>query len=89
MAIWYILWPFGTFYGHLAYVIFDTLVCCTKKNLAALQVQILLSFLPRETRANCERLFRQPGIDPSTNFHLATKTGFARRTHLSYFPPKQ
>jgi hypothetical protein len=30
-AIWYILWPFGTFCGH-----FPVLVCCTKKNLATL-----------------------------------------------------
>jgi hypothetical protein len=42
---WYILCPFGLFYGHLLYVvaiilvigyIFPVLVCCTKKNLAAL-----------------------------------------------------
>jgi hypothetical protein len=33
MAIWYILWPFGIFYGYLVYI-FPILVCCTKKNLA-------------------------------------------------------
>jgi hypothetical protein len=41
---WYILWPFGLFYGHLIYFvdfiviwyIFPFLVCCTKKNLATL-----------------------------------------------------
>jgi hypothetical protein len=32
--IWYILWPFGTFYGHL--VFFPILVCCTRKTLATL-----------------------------------------------------
>jgi hypothetical protein len=32
-TIWYILCPFGTFYGHLVHI-FPVLVCCTKKNLA-------------------------------------------------------
>jgi hypothetical protein len=48
MAIWYILWPFGIFYGHLVYFmaiwyivwslwyIFPVLVCSDKKNLATL-----------------------------------------------------
>jgi hypothetical protein len=40
MAIWYILWPFGVFFGHLVYFslfgicIFPVLVCFTNKNLA-------------------------------------------------------
>jgi hypothetical protein len=34
-SIWYILWPFGIFYGYL--VLFPVLVCCTKNNLATLQ----------------------------------------------------
>jgi hypothetical protein len=45
---WYILWPFGLFYGHLVYFVvtwyilwsfgiyFSVLVCCTEKNLATL-----------------------------------------------------
>jgi hypothetical protein len=43
MVIWFILWPFGIFYGHLVYVyllvnwhIFHVLVYCAKKNLATL-----------------------------------------------------
>jgi hypothetical protein len=41
MSIWYILRPFGIFYGYLVYFlviwyIFDVLVCCSKKNLATL-----------------------------------------------------
>jgi hypothetical protein len=47
-AVWYILWPFGICCGHLVYVVaiwyiewlfgicFSVLVCCIKKNLAAL-----------------------------------------------------
>jgi hypothetical protein len=34
-AIWYILWPFAIFVGHLVY--FSVLVCCNKKNLATLE----------------------------------------------------
>jgi hypothetical protein len=34
-AIWYSLWPFGTFCGYLVYF-FLILVCCTNKNLATL-----------------------------------------------------
>jgi hypothetical protein len=37
MAIWYMLWPFGIFYGYLVYH-FPVLVCCTEKNLAALSI---------------------------------------------------
>jgi hypothetical protein len=45
---WYILWPFGLFYGHLVYfvviwyilslfgIFFEVLAYCTKKNLATL-----------------------------------------------------
>jgi hypothetical protein len=50
LSIWYILWPFGIFYGHLVYfmaiwywyhfpslgIFFTPLVSCTKKNLATL-----------------------------------------------------
>jgi hypothetical protein len=36
VAIWYISWPFGIFYGNL--VNFPTLVCFTKKNLATLLI---------------------------------------------------
>jgi hypothetical protein len=51
MAIWYILWQFHLFYGHLVYFVVisyilwpfgifwyicPVLVCCTKKNLATL-----------------------------------------------------
>jgi hypothetical protein len=41
ISIWYILRPFGIFYGHLAYfwlfsIIFPVLVCCSKNNLATL-----------------------------------------------------
>jgi hypothetical protein len=37
MAIWYFLWSFGIFCGHLVYI-FLVLVCFTKKNhLAALE----------------------------------------------------
>jgi hypothetical protein len=32
MAIWYILWPFGIFYGHLVH--FPHFVIFAKKNLA-------------------------------------------------------
>jgi hypothetical protein len=38
MAIWNILWPFGTFYGHFGnlvvmwYIFFSVLVYCIKKN---------------------------------------------------------
>jgi hypothetical protein len=35
MDIWYILWPFGTFYGYLV-EIFPVLVFITMKNLATL-----------------------------------------------------
>jgi hypothetical protein len=35
MDIWYILWTFSIFYGHLAYF-FLILVRCAKKNLATL-----------------------------------------------------
>jgi hypothetical protein len=45
---WFILWPFGIFYGHLAFGLFygnlgifgpvlHTLVLCNKKNLATLE----------------------------------------------------
>jgi hypothetical protein len=42
---WYILCPFGLFYGHLVYFmvvwyIFTVLVCCTKKNLATLHTKL-------------------------------------------------
>jgi hypothetical protein len=37
MAIWYILWLFGKFYGYLVYVFLLVLVCCTMKNLATLR----------------------------------------------------
>jgi hypothetical protein len=35
---WYILWPFGLFYGHLVYIgtFFPVLVSCTKITLATL-----------------------------------------------------
>jgi hypothetical protein len=41
ITIWYILWPFGIFYGHLVYFmaiwyIFPVLVYFRKKNLATL-----------------------------------------------------
>jgi hypothetical protein len=43
LAVWSILRPFGTFCGHMVYFmviwyIVPVLVCCTKKNLAALDV---------------------------------------------------
>jgi hypothetical protein len=44
IAIWYILWLFGTFYGYLVYIfwLFGTfspiLVCYSKKNLATLDL---------------------------------------------------
>jgi hypothetical protein len=52
MEIWSILWPFGRhilcpfdiFYGYLVY--FSRLVCCTRKNLAALLPATV--FFPRE-----------------------------------------
>jgi hypothetical protein len=34
MAIWYILWPLGTFCGHLVYL--SSFICCNNKNLATL-----------------------------------------------------
>jgi hypothetical protein len=43
-AIWYILWPFGKFYGRLVYFSrCGLVVCCTNKNLATL-------FISRTTR---------------------------------------
>jgi hypothetical protein len=39
MVIWYILWPFGTFYGLLVtiwYIFPPVLVYCLEKNLATL-----------------------------------------------------
>jgi phosphotransferase system glucose/maltose/N-acetylglucosamine-specific IIC component len=41
-AIWYMLWPFGTFVCHL--VFFPFLVCCNKKNLATQDGPDLLAF---------------------------------------------
>jgi hypothetical protein len=43
MVIWSILWSFGLLCGRLVYFvvvwnIFPVLVCCTKKNLATLQL---------------------------------------------------
>jgi hypothetical protein len=38
---WYSLCPFGIFCGHL--VFFPVLVCCTKKNLAALALKKMSS----------------------------------------------
>jgi hypothetical protein len=37
VAIWYVLWPFGIFYGYLVYF-FPVLVCCATKNLATVVV---------------------------------------------------
>jgi hypothetical protein len=42
MAIWSILWPFGTFCSHFG-IFFPALVCSTKKNLATLFRQITLT----------------------------------------------
>jgi hypothetical protein len=39
MAIWYILWPFGTFCGHFVYIS-TILVSCTEKNLATLRATV-------------------------------------------------
>jgi ABC-type spermidine/putrescine transport system permease subunit II len=39
-ANWYILWPFGTFCGHLVHFL-PVLVCCGEKNLAALAWKLL------------------------------------------------
>jgi hypothetical protein len=49
LAIWYLLWPYGIFYGNLVYIFYGhmvcfprfgtflpVLVCCTNKNLATL-----------------------------------------------------
>jgi hypothetical protein len=53
-TIWYILWPFGIFYGHLVYlwsfgIFFPVLVCCSKKFLATL-IHFQSSFLFAEKR---------------------------------------
>jgi hypothetical protein len=58
MVVWYIISPFGTFYGHFGIGIFPVLVCCTKKNLATLigsesaKVSIFYRFGLRVSRLN-------------------------------------
>jgi hypothetical protein len=37
-SIWYILWPFGIFWGHFG-IFFPVLVYCSKKNLTTLVKQ--------------------------------------------------
>jgi hypothetical protein len=46
MAIWYILWPFGVFYGLLGSILvfFHIKVCCIKKNLATLPALLSQAF---------------------------------------------
>jgi hypothetical protein len=48
MPIWYILWPFGIFCGHLVYFS-PVLVCCSKKNPATLiWMHFLLFWMPEK-----------------------------------------
>jgi hypothetical protein len=55
MAIWYILWPFGIFYGYL--VFFPVLVCCTKINQATLVATGRNNLFWRQFGRKCWRNF--------------------------------
>jgi hypothetical protein len=62
MAIWYILCPFGIFYGHLVHL-FPILVRCAEKNLAILDSDLLIpcfAALSRSYYFSFETLLRRP-----------------------------
>jgi hypothetical protein len=68
-AMWYSLWSFGIFIGHL--VLFPALVCCTKKNLATLvdgrnviSQPSIISLVPPAGRP--VSVTKSPNISPNT-----------------------
>jgi hypothetical protein len=91
IVLWYILWPFGLYYGHFVHLMaFGSnspgLVCCAKNNLATLSET---TNIPEEVRHVSSTLFLQLLI--SGNFlrqqQQISKSGQSAKTILKFLYP--